>query len=86
LRCIIRSLIWNLSIFLIYALMAINFPLKTGSRIFKRRAQLEGNCVNGNTLKRDCCISRRNAVSPRAASCSKEQTWFLNSSGFLSCL
>jgi hypothetical protein len=25
LRCIIRSLIWDLSVFLIYALMAINF-------------------------------------------------------------
>jgi hypothetical protein len=29
LRCIVRSLIWDLSVFLIYALMAINFPLRT---------------------------------------------------------
>jgi hypothetical protein len=29
LRCIIRSLIWDLSVFLIYALMAMDFPLRT---------------------------------------------------------
>jgi hypothetical protein len=29
LKCIIRSLIWDHSVFLIYALMAINFPLRT---------------------------------------------------------
>jgi hypothetical protein len=29
LRCIVRALIWDLSVFLIYALMAINFPLRT---------------------------------------------------------
>jgi hypothetical protein len=29
LRCIIRSMIWDLSVFLIYALIAINFPFRT---------------------------------------------------------
>jgi hypothetical protein len=30
LRCNIRSFIWDLSVFLMYWLMAINFPLRTG--------------------------------------------------------
>jgi hypothetical protein len=36
LRCIIRSLIWNLSVFLIYALMAVNFPLRTAFAVSDR--------------------------------------------------
>jgi hypothetical protein len=38
LRCSIRSLIWDLSDFLIYALMAINFPLRI--RLFLRQVSL----------------------------------------------
>jgi hypothetical protein len=36
LRCIIRSLIWDLSVFLIYAFMAINFPLRTALAVSHR--------------------------------------------------
>jgi hypothetical protein len=36
LRCIIRSLIWNLSVFLIYALLVINFPLRTAFAVSHR--------------------------------------------------
>jgi hypothetical protein len=36
LRCIIRSLIWDLSVFLIYALMAINLPLGTAFAVSQR--------------------------------------------------
>jgi hypothetical protein len=36
LRCIIRSLIWDLSVFLIYALMAINFPFRTAFAVSHR--------------------------------------------------
>jgi hypothetical protein len=36
LRYIIRSLIWDLSFFLIYALMAINFPLRTAFAVSHR--------------------------------------------------
>jgi hypothetical protein len=36
LRCILRSLIWDLLVFLIYALMAINFPLRTALAVSHR--------------------------------------------------
>jgi hypothetical protein len=36
LSCSIRSLIWNHSVFLIYALMAINFPLRTAFAVSHR--------------------------------------------------
>jgi hypothetical protein len=36
LRCIIRSLIWDLSVFLICALMAIHFPLRTAFAVSHR--------------------------------------------------
>jgi O-antigen ligase len=36
LSSIIRSLIWDLSVFLIYALMAINFPLRTAFAVSHR--------------------------------------------------
>jgi hypothetical protein len=36
LRCSIRSLIWDLSVFLIYALMTIHFPLRTAFGVSHR--------------------------------------------------
>jgi hypothetical protein len=36
LRCIIRSLIWDLSVFLLHALRAINFPLRTAFAVSHR--------------------------------------------------
>jgi hypothetical protein len=36
LGCIIRSFIWDLSVFLIFALMAINFPLRTAFAVSHR--------------------------------------------------
>jgi hypothetical protein len=36
LRCIIRSLIWDLSVFLMYAFMAMNFLLRTAFAVSHR--------------------------------------------------
>jgi hypothetical protein len=36
LRCSIKSLIWNLSVLLIYALMAIKFPFQTAFAVSHR--------------------------------------------------
>jgi hypothetical protein len=36
LRCIITSLTWDVSVFLIYALMAINFLLRTAFAVSHR--------------------------------------------------
>jgi hypothetical protein len=36
LRCSIRSFIWDISVLLIYALMAINLPLRTAFAVFRR--------------------------------------------------
>jgi hypothetical protein len=36
LRCSIRLFIWDLSVFLIYAFMAINFPLRTAFVVYHR--------------------------------------------------
>jgi hypothetical protein len=35
-RCSIRSFMWDLSVLLVYALMAINFPVRTAFPVFHR--------------------------------------------------
>jgi hypothetical protein len=36
LKCSLRSFIWDLSVLLLYALMAINFPLRTAFAVCHR--------------------------------------------------